>query len=271
MINKFKKSMEHCPQISSNNTDSKIIGSDGRSIPIHSILLIVNSSLFKNIHNSLEDNTDVVVIVPDFSTSELEELISVVYGKSETGVVSGEILNNLGMEHCKIWMLKESITNFEEESEIIFEYGDNLDEIHGGVPLTEEIVVPDPSNNEILLFPPINMVSRTLVDEREIIEPEIQVFQTVIQDDLINEVEISDNNQANCLECSICSKTFKTKKTLKQHLKLIHKHGPPDPELAPIPMNKQCCVCNQYFTSIQLPQHLKHFHPEFKRKFNCNL
>ena len=112
--------MEHCPQISSRNTDSKLIGSDGRSIPIHSILLIVNSSLFKNIHDSLEDNTDVIVIVPDFSTSELEELISVVYGKTETGVVSGEILDNLGMQHCKIWMLNESIENFQQESHIIF-------------------------------------------------------------------------------------------------------------------------------------------------------
>ena len=44
--------------------------------------------------------------------------------------------------------------------------------------MVEEIVadtemVPDPSNNEILLFPPISMVSGTSVDEREIIEPEM--------------------------------------------------------------------------------------------------
>ena len=126
--------------------------------------------------------------------------------------------------------------------------------------------MPDPS---IVLFLRINMVSGTSVGETEIIEPETQVFQAAMQDVIINEVEISDHNQAEGLECSICSKTFKTKKTLKQHLKLIHQNGPP--ELPQNPVNKKCCVCNQYFTSTQFHQHMKNVHPEYKRKVNCDL
>ena len=58
-------------EVSTKHPDLRLVGCDGRHIPIHSILLIVNSNFLKSIFEIIDQSADGVFIVPDFSSEEL--------------------------------------------------------------------------------------------------------------------------------------------------------------------------------------------------------
>ena len=95
-------------EVSTKHPDLRLVGCEGRPIPIHSILLIVNSNFLKSIFESLDESVDGVIIVPDFSSEELEKICSIINGKEEAGLVSGQILDALGMQQYKIWVVEIS-------------------------------------------------------------------------------------------------------------------------------------------------------------------
>jgi hypothetical protein len=270
--------------LSTKNPDLRLVGCDGSGAPIHSILLIVNSSFLKSIFNSLDESTDVVVIVPDFSSSELESLCSVINGKEEAGFVSGQILDTLGMQQYKIWVCAEVFEDLEDGIDL----DDNDDPIDSNsnevTPSNQASFVP----HEILPNNQIQDASREMVSgntfvnqvaETEsdividiivpVINPNIEVFQADIENVVINEVEVSEMNRPERVKCTICDQMMKNIKTLKQHIKLKHVENPA--EVMERPLNKKCFICNQYLTPNQFRQHMKELHPGQVNKEKCDL
>ena len=82
--------------------DSRFAGSDGEFL-VDSLMMTIHSDLLKDIFNSLKDPTETVVILPGFKMKEIFTLIRVMYGVDESGFVSGDILDTLGMQQFKTW------------------------------------------------------------------------------------------------------------------------------------------------------------------------
>ena len=141
-------------EVSNKNPDSRLIGCDG-STSVHSILLIVNSSLLQSIFDSLDDPTEVVVIVPDYKTFELETVVSVIYGEQEYGFVSGQILDDLGMNQYKMWAYFESLIS-EDDTNV----DNNLTTEDFRTNVEYENHIDDIINNEaVFVEVPVNQVS----------------------------------------------------------------------------------------------------------------
>ena len=61
----------------------------------HTLLLATHSSLIRQILETLEDHSDAVVILPDFSFSELSDLMQVILGFEKVAFVGGDLLDTL--------------------------------------------------------------------------------------------------------------------------------------------------------------------------------
>ena len=86
--------------LSLESPNSYIAGNDGKW-DTHTILLAVHSSLIGQILKTLGDYSEAVVILPDFSFSELSVLMQVILGIEKVAFVRGDLLETLCMGHYK--------------------------------------------------------------------------------------------------------------------------------------------------------------------------
>ena len=138
--------------------DSRFAGSDGEFL-VDSLMMTIHSDLLKDIFNSLKDPTETVVILPGFKMKEIFTLIRVMYGVDESGFVSGDILDTLGMQQFKIWVQVKSSISAKTAEQVMFggslevgvienkEVSDGSDEREAG---DEETVVNTDINEECL-------------------------------------------------------------------------------------------------------------------------
>ena len=240
-------------KVDTSNPDSKLVGSDGSSA-VHSLLLIVHSSLLKQIFSSLVDQTEVVVIVPDACMSDLNDLVAVVNGHEDIGFVSGGILDTLGMQQYKIWTV---FSGSFSEDHIDLSALDNDIELEVSLPIVQNSVAKDAPLEDAFA----NEAFVTPFDDL--------IVSEVSEHIIVNEVEITEPISNEVMTCPICDKIMKTNKTLKQHMRLKHVDNPR--VIQDEPLNKKCCICNQYLTASQLNQHMKDKHPGQAITYNCDL
>ena len=257
----------------------RLVGCEGRPIPMHSILLIVNSNFLKSIFESLDESADGVIIVPDFSSEELETVCSIMNGKEEAGLVSGQILEALGMQQYKIWVVEIS-DDFENVDDNDNPIDNNTHEVTESNQISFVLHETLPDNQIQDAFSEMLSGNTSVNQGAEsgsdvvvditvpVVGSEI-VFQADTENVVINEVEVREVNKPERVECSICGQMMKNKKTLKQHIKL--KHVENAAEEVEIPLNKKCCICDLYLKPNQLRQHMKEMHPGQVNTEICNL
>ena len=78
------------------NPDSVICGFDG-NIAVHSFLLKVHSNLLSEMCQSIQESSEITLILPDFSAQEIKSFVHVMYGLDNSGLVSGSFLKTLGI------------------------------------------------------------------------------------------------------------------------------------------------------------------------------
>ena len=231
--------------------DTRLAGSDGEW-SIHVLLLTLHSDLLKDIFNTLSDFTETVVIIPDFKMSEISVLARVLYGVDNDGFVSGSILDTLGMKGYK--------------NLVVIDAGDvNIDEsLIIDSTMSEIEVIRDESNNiefEIHIENPDTFLN---ISNGEKSDRNGNIKQTKEGQVNISVNENQFHQSATSLSCPICKKVLKTKKILKCHMKLKHKHDPVFAQkVKEISVSKslriQCTICNQQFHSRQTKEEK---HPE---------
>ena len=78
------------------NPDTKICGLDG-DVSAHFSLLIAHSRFLREMFITIPSNeSDVVILVPDYPVREIESLVNIMYGLDRSRIVSGSLLKTLG-------------------------------------------------------------------------------------------------------------------------------------------------------------------------------
>ena len=145
--------------LSANNPDSRVVGGDGGSVNIHSTLLILHSNFLKNLFSKLKDNSDYVIILPDFRGEELLPLVRLMYGMDAVGIVSAGILDALGLEKFKTCSAAVKAVGG-----LIVQEGEHVD--FSSLIVRAPELVPPPCNEDIVTVDFIEeIVTETCIEE----------------------------------------------------------------------------------------------------------
>jgi hypothetical protein len=219
--------------------ESNLYASDG-NVPIHNLYLIVHSPLIKEIMNTLSDITEAVIIIPDFTKSDLVVLVNMMSGRAEYEFVKGEMLDALGMTHYKT-LVALTLT---DSDELRFEGGEEMD-------IAYEITIG------------------SAVEDNQT----RQAVETIeYQRNPVEQAETANN----MYECEICKQKMKTKITLKQHMNNKHSSDPSVAlQLKEIAAKKslslKCILCQKLFNTRQIKEHIRLMHPEVSTDVKCGL
>ena len=234
--------------LSLESPNSYIAGHDGKW-DTHTLLLAIHSSLIKHILETLTDHSDAVVILPDFSFSEVSVLMEVLLGIKKIAFVGGDLLETLCMGHYKN-IVFDIIENAPQPSnEVIVISNDNLNE--------SDSKFEDANEND--------------AHNLNTVEPEGHFHEKQA-----NIGSVSEVSKQNAFKCNSCDKLFKTEKTLKNHRKLKHEADPTfllkaKGIAAEKSLCLKCSICGLLLNTRKLKTHFKEKHPEISQDVECEL
>ena len=87
--------------VPTSNPDSLIAGSDGVGINVHSIVLSISSPFMNSILRSLDDPTEAMFVLPQCEGSDIQAVVSILYGFEDSVWVDGDLLDMLGLSAFK--------------------------------------------------------------------------------------------------------------------------------------------------------------------------
>ena len=171
--------------------DTRLIGKDG-SRAVNSLLLIVHSSLLKEIIGGLGEQ-EVLVIVPDDSKGDVDTLVAVINGEEELGYVAGGFLDRLGMDQFKLFSHNRSTL----EGEFAFE-GQQINIIEPINILTDKVLVVEKDSHTSLVvdgdsLTPVADNSDQIVGE-DLSDDEFIVSEVILDGNLIINGTLGDDN-----------------------------------------------------------------------------
>ena len=236
--------LEECIKLQKFN-DIKLVASDSEYF-INLVLLSIHSPLFKSVFQSLMDPTDAVIIIPDIEVSEIVNIVSVMCGVDEFQIVSGSLLETLGLKSFGFQVLE----NYEGFVDV---------------------------DSPVDTFASLSDISTGLEDvENEVIIENSEVETITEKDHSDGSGMESIVDEEKTFRCDICSKVFKTKKTWMFHMKAKHEHDSVfSQKLKEISASKSlkisCPLCDQTFTSRNLKNHIRSDHETHTLVEECDI
>ena len=234
--------LEECIKLQKFN-DIKLVASDEEYF-INLVLLSVHSPYLKSIFQSLMDPTDAVIIMPDFKLSEIEKVVTVMCGIEEFLIVSGSLLDALGLQSFGYQVL------------------DNF----------EGFIDVDPPVDTFASFSDTGLgevANEVVIDGFEV--ESITEKEHASGSEVENVIDEEKN-----FRCDICHIDFKTKKTWNFHMKAKHINDPVFAqklkEVSASKSLKVCCpLCDQKFTSRNLKNHIRSDHETHTLVEECDI
>jgi len=231
--------MEQSFKLSRENPDSRLVGYDGQ-IAIHSSLLLAHSDLLKEIFKTIIDPSESIVILPDFAVDEVRTLVKVIYGIEVIGIVSERVLDTLGLQKYKQYVVVGSSdvpTSVNVQSEEVEEE-----------PLIVDENVEDLSVNVVNFDTTVGVSQQTHTKSK----PELR------------------------FPCEYCGKVLKTNRTMMNHIRLKHSNDEAYKRKckeisASKSLNRECMICGNQYNSRTIKQHMIEKHPGVDVRETCEI
>ena len=272
--------------------DSKLCGFDGHSL-VHSFLLQTHSNFLKETLQSIPDSSesDLILIIPDYSVDELLTLVRVMYGLDHSGFVSASLLKTLG-----IFQLET--VRVEYYNDVTMIYDGPLEGFRLNEPDVDSNQLVPPSTNPTSPQPPqkaalplkkaaLETFTPPMIEEAvEVLALDVDptfkfkaplklapvgLEDSPVQNSLTASTSTKEADEADIPEifCEFCDKRFKAKRYLRSHIILKHSVDPSSSNKfkeinKAKSFNHKCTICDNVYNSRNIRTHIKKEHPEIE-------